>query len=61
MSSNEFVPYDLIVLLSGISVSLKVFLVSSLFWRFVGFGARALSSLSIPSIEPDFCFCERVS
>lgn len=38
MSDNEFVPYDLIVLLSGISVSLKVFLVSSLFGGLLGLG-----------------------
>ncbi|WP_428774562.1 amino acid ABC transporter permease [Vibrio sp.] len=36
MSNNEFVPYDLIVLLSGIGVSLQVFLISSLIGAVIG-------------------------
>ncbi|MFC1234019.1 amino acid ABC transporter permease [Vibrio sp. F74] len=36
MSNHEFVPYDLIVLLSGISISLYVFVVSSLFGSVFG-------------------------
>ncbi|MDA9557029.1 amino acid ABC transporter permease [Vibrio sp.] len=36
MYNNEFVPYDIIVLLDGISVSLKVFLISSLFGGSLG-------------------------
>lgn len=38
MSSNEFVPYDLIVLFNGIGVSVKIFLLSSFFGGAIGLG-----------------------
>ncbi|USE01612.1 amino acid ABC transporter permease [Vibrio sp. SCSIO 43133] len=51
MSSNEFVPYDLIVLLSGISVSLKVFLVSSLFGGLLGLGLALFRHYRFPLLS----------
>ncbi|WP_117234656.1 amino acid ABC transporter permease [Vibrio maerlii] len=51
MSSNEFVPYDIIVLLSGIGVSLKVFLISSLFGGLVGIGLALCRHYQFPFLK----------
>lgn len=51
MSSTEFVPYDLIVLLSGISVSLKVFLISSLFGGVLGLSLALFRHYKFPLLS----------
>ncbi|WP_434360370.1 amino acid ABC transporter permease [Parasalinivibrio latis] len=48
MSGNEFVLYDLIVLLSGIAVSLKVFLLSSIYGAGLGLGLAICRYYRIP-------------
>ncbi len=52
MSSNEFVPYDFIVLLSGIGVSVKIFLLSSLLGGAIGLGLALSRHYRLPMLSP---------